>query len=74
MGMEPDVREFLVRIMQTLSMALLWLLLNMTIGIYYGFAFFEEIPSPGNYIYYAWFLASLALLIYYCIKKWKGKM
>jgi hypothetical protein len=74
MGMEPEIKEFLLRIVQTISMGLLWLLVNMSIGIYFGFAFFEDKPSTGNYIYYFFFLVSLSLLIFYFIKKWKGKM
>jgi len=70
--MEPDVRDFLVKIMQSISMGLVWLLINMSIGIYYGYAFFEESPTMGNYIYYIAFLASLVALILYLRKKWKG--
>ncbi|MCW3089209.1 MAG: hypothetical protein JWP81_278 [Ferruginibacter sp.] len=70
--MEPEVREFLVKIVQSLSMGLVWLLVNMSIGIYYGFAFFEGHPTTGNYFYYFGFLLSLTLLIWYLKKKWKG--
>lgn len=70
--MEPEVRDFLVRILQTISMSMVWLLVNMSIGIYFGFAFFEGKPSLGNIIFYIWFLASFTALIYYFKKKWKG--
>jgi len=70
--MEPEVREFLVKIMQSISMGMVWLLINMSIGIYYGYAFFEESPTMGNYIYWIAFLASLVALILYLKKKWKG--
>lgn len=70
--MEPEVREFLVKIMQSISMGLVWLLINMSIGIYYGYGFFEESPTMGNYIYWTAFLASLVALILYLKKKWKG--
>ena len=72
--MEPDVKEFLVRIMQTISMSVVWLLVNMTLGIYFNFAFFEHTPSIWNYLFYLWFLISFALLLYYFHKKWKGKL
>jgi hypothetical protein len=74
MGMEPEITEFLIRIVQTISMGMLWLLVNMTIGIYFKFGFFDDKPSLANYIYYAFFFISLGLLIRYFIKKWKGKM
>ncbi len=70
--MEPDVKEFLIKIVQSLSMGLVWLLANMSVGIYFGFAFFEGHPDLGNYIYYAVFVISLVLLILYLKRKWKG--
>lgn len=70
--MEPEVRAFLLKIVQSISMGLVWLLLNMTIGIYYGYAFFEDHPDFGNYIYYAGFILSFILLFRYLKKKWKG--
>lgn len=69
--MEEDVKEFLLRIVQTISMAMLWLLLNMTIGIYFDLAFFQGSPSIGNYIFYIWFIISLSFLLLYFRKKWK---
>ena len=74
MGMEPDVQDFLVRILNSLSVAMVWLLVNMTIGIYFGLAFFEDKPSLWNYIFYVWFLISLGLLLLYFRKKWKDRM
>jgi uncharacterized membrane protein YcaP (DUF421 family) len=70
--MEPEVKDFLVRIVQSLSMGMLWLLVNMSIGIYYGFAFFDDSPGIWNYVYYVGFIVSLALLIFYLKRKWKG--
>ncbi len=70
--MEEDVKEFLIKIVQSISMGLVWLLANMSIGIYFGFAFFEGRPSIGNYIYYTVFILSLLALINYLRKKWKG--
>jgi hypothetical protein len=69
--MEPDIKNFLSKIMASVSMALLWLLINTTIGIGFNYAFFENKPSAGNYIFYGWLLLSLFLLILYFRKKWK---
>ena len=69
--MEPEVKSFLSKISTSLSVGLLWLLINTTIGIGFNFAFFEDKPSIGNYIFYAWFLISLYLLIVFYRKKWK---
>ena len=70
--MEEDVKEFLIKIVQSISMGLVWLLANMSIGSYVGFAFFEGRPSLVNYIYYAVFILTLIALINYLRKKWKG--
>ncbi len=70
-GMEPEVKNFLSKISTSLSVGLLWLLINTTIGIGFNFAFFEDQPTIGNYIFYAWFLLSLFLLIIFYRKKWK---
>ncbi|MEJ7674788.1 MAG: hypothetical protein WKF59_19355 [Chitinophagaceae bacterium] len=69
--MEPEVKSFLSKISTSLSVGLLWLLINTTIGIGFNFAFFEDKPTIGNYIFYAWFLISLYLLIGFYRKKWK---
>jgi hypothetical protein len=69
---EPDVKLFLIRIVQTISMAIVWMLVNMCAGIYFDYAFFEGSPSLGNYIFYIWFVVSFAWLINYLRKKWKG--
>ncbi len=70
-GIEPEVKSFLSRIATSLSVGLLWLLVNSTIGIGFNFAFFENKPTLGNYIFYSWFLLSLFLLIIFYRKKWK---
>ncbi len=73
-GMEREVQEFLKRIAQTVSVSLLFFLLHMTVGIYFNWAFFEGSPRIGNIIYYLVFLASLAGLIYFYYRLWKGKL
>ncbi|MEP6617022.1 MAG: hypothetical protein ABJA57_10605 [Ginsengibacter sp.] len=71
-SMEPDVRNFLLKIITSISVGLLWLLINSTIGIGLNYAFFEERPRLLNYIFYAWFLGSLLWLLLYLRRKWKS--
>lgn len=73
-GIEPETQDFLKRIVQTVSVGMLFLLLHMTFGIYFNWAFFEEVPQLGNIIYYAVFLTSLAGLVYFYYRLWKGKV
>ena len=70
--MDPDVKAFLLLIVNTLSWVMIWLMVNMTIGIYFGYAFFEGSPSTGNIIYGIFLLVSFILLFRLIRKKWKG--
>ena len=69
--MESETKAFLIRIMQTISLVLVWMLVNVYIGIYKDYAFFENHPNWTNYLYYAFFLISLVVLILYLRRKWK---
>ncbi len=69
--MEPEVKEFFKRVMYSVFAGLLWLGLNTTFGIMYGFAFPENNISIGNIIFYVWFVASIILLLRFYIKLWK---
>lgn len=70
--MEPDIKAFLLLIVNTIAMGMLWLLLNMTFGIYYGFAFFTGHPSIANIVYWICLITSFIFLLRYFKKKWKG--
>ena len=69
-SMEPDVRNFLVKIANSLALSLFWMIANAIIGIAFNYAFFDDIPTVGNYIFYAWFLLSLGALLFYLKRKW----
>jgi membrane protein DedA with SNARE-associated domain len=67
---EPEVKVFFKRIIYSLTAGFIWLLVNATIGVRFGFAFFDNSPSVGNYLFYAWVLASLGVLVYLLMRKW----
>jgi hypothetical protein len=69
--MEPGVRKYLIRIVNTISMFLLWMAVNSCAGIMYGAAYWESSFTLSNLIFYTWLLASTALLIWYLYNKWK---
>jgi hypothetical protein len=71
MGMEDETREFLVRILNTVAIVLLWMMANVFIGIYKGFAFFDEKPGWANYVYYVFLAASFIFLVVHLKRKWK---
>jgi len=69
--MEDETRAFLIRILNTISLVLLWMMLNTFIGIYLGLGFFEGTPNWKNWIFYAWFIGSLFFLLRHLKKKWE---
>ncbi len=69
--MEDETREFLVLIMNTISWVLLWMMLNVLIGIYFELGFFETVPTWKNILYYSFLLLSAIFLIKYLKSKWK---
>jgi len=71
MGIEDETREFLVRIMNTVAIVLLWMMVNVFIGIFKGYAFFENKPDWRNYLYYAFLVTSFIFLLVYLKRKWK---
>ena len=40
-GIEPEVKDFLKRVLQTVSMGMLFLIVHMTFGLYLNWGFYE---------------------------------
>jgi len=68
--MEPGVRKYLIRIVNTMSVGLLWMAINSTLGIMYDFAFVHDKISTGNILFYIWFLSSLTAFLWWVIRLW----
>jgi ABC-type glycerol-3-phosphate transport system permease component len=71
MGMEDETRGFLILIVNTISIVLMWMMANVFFGIYLGYGFFEDSPGWKNIVFYLLFLASLFFLIRHLKRKWK---
>jgi len=69
--MEPEIREFFKRIVSSLSLLILWMIINLTLGIKLNFAFIEAKIRWYNIAFYVWLMASLAVLIWLCLKIWQ---
>jgi hypothetical protein len=69
--MEPGIREFFKRIVTTLSLLILWMMINLTLGIKYDYAFFETKIYWYNIVFYLWMVVSTVALIWVCLKIWK---
>ena len=69
--MEPGVKRYLIRILNTLSLGLLWMAINSTAGIMYDLAFVHDHLLLKNVLFYAWFLISLVAYLWYVIWLWR---
>ena len=68
--MEPGVKEYLLRIVNTISLGVVWMAINSTFGIMYDYAFIHEHITTGNIIFYIWFLISLVAFLWWLIRVW----
>lgn len=71
MNDEVDFRKYFRKIITSITVTLLWMLINSTAGIMFNFAFFENQPTVGNYIFYTWFMLSLTFLLILLYRVWK---
>ena len=68
--MEPGFKEYLLRIINTLSVGLIWLAINSSFGIMYDYAFIHDHVTTGNIIFYIWFLISFTTFLWWVIRLW----
>lgn len=69
--MEPEMRTFLLRIVNTMLIIIFWMLINATIGIMLEWGLIYGKLSLGNIIFYSWLILSLVLAIWWIIQIWK---
>jgi hypothetical protein len=72
-SMEPDVQDFLKRIVWSVTLVLVYMLILSSAGIAGGWFFFYDTPTLGNYIFYTWILLSTTGMIWLLVKWWKKK-
>lgn len=70
---EDDPRDFLRRIVWTLSLALVWLVTTIGIGTYKHLLVPERGLRTGNIVFYIWMAGSLIALIWINARIWKKK-
>lgn len=71
--MEEDASRFLQRIVWTISSVLLWMFINLGLGIYNGWMVPENGIGIINIIFYTWMAISLVALIWFNYRIWKEK-
>ncbi|MEP6682384.1 MAG: hypothetical protein ABJA35_03955 [Parafilimonas sp.] len=70
--MEPGIREFFRRISSTVGLLIIWMMINIAVGIKYKLAFYEDKIHWYNIVFYIWAILSFAALIFAYIKIWKS--
>ncbi len=73
MKWEDDIRGFLVLIVQTLSILILFIMVNIVLGLFFNLAFFEGTIGIKNIVYYLFFTGSLIFVIRHLYKKWTAR-
>jgi hypothetical protein len=71
--MEPEVKDFLKRIVWSFFVGLSWMTLNMTFGIYFDLLFIREAITLANILFYVFFIGSTVLLVWFYLRTWKKK-
>ena len=69
--MDPEVKKYFQKIISSFSMGLLWMFTIITAGLYFKLALVDKSVQWYNWLFYAFFLASLVLLIRYYYRLWR---
>ena len=70
-GWDPDIKKFLLKVLNSVSLGLLWLMACATAGLYYGFAYTAGKPLIYTILFYAGMLISLFFLVRHLYHTWK---
>lgn len=67
---DPDVKRFFGKIINSISLTLLWMLSCATAGIYFKLGYFNEGPVFRPVLFYSAMVLTLFLLIRYLYRIW----
>lgn len=70
---DPDVKQFFLRILNSVALGLMWILAAATAGLYYELGYAGNKPVTYTVIFYIVAVATLALLLRYLARTWKNK-
>lgn len=69
--MDPELKKYFKKILNSFIVGLLWLLAISTLGIYFELGFLNQGLHWYNMTFYIFFLASFLLLIRFYYRLWK---
>ena len=70
-GWDPDIKEFLLKILNSISLVLLWLIACATAGIYFQLGYTNGKPVIYTIIFYTVMAVTLFFLLRQLYKTWK---
>src|SRR5215204_6287060 len=70
-GMDPEVKRYFKRIINSFGIASLWLLTVSTAGLFFKLAIVKDGIRWYNLVYYFLFLTTFILLLIYLFKTWR---
>jgi hypothetical protein len=68
---DPEVKRFFIKILNSVSVFLLWLMASVTAGIYFQLAYKTDKPFIYTILFYVLLVITLLMLIRYLYKLWK---
>ena len=69
--MDPEVKRYFIKILNSFSFGLIWLISASTFAFYFGLGIVRENIRTGNIIFYVIALATFLLLLRYYYRVWK---
>lgn len=69
-GWDPDVKEFLLKILNSISLVLMWLIAGATAGIYFKLGYANGKPIIYTFLFYTVMAVTFFLLLRYLYKLW----
>lgn len=70
-GWDPEVKKYFRKILNSISMGLIWMMSMVTAGIYFQLAYSDGRPVIYTILFYIVLLVTLAMLIFYFYKTWR---
>lgn len=72
-GMDPEVKKYFRKILNSFSFGALWLISIATLGIFFQLGIIKGMVKWYNILFYIVLLFSLLVLIRYYYKAWNNK-
>ncbi|MEI9908788.1 MAG: hypothetical protein WDO71_03425 [Bacteroidota bacterium] len=69
-GWDPDVKKFFLKIINSFSLGLLWMMSAVGAGLYFRLAYRTDISIVYVILFYVFFSATLVLLVWYLYRLW----